>query len=83
MQGSRQDGAAVHNHLEAARLAERRPDLVDAAREWAFDCEWLDSDVIGALSGATILMSTEHHYAGGVAQLARDCALGQPEGTGR
>lgn len=62
-------------------LARMRRDLVDAAREWAADCEWADD--IDGLSDAEILRGVHRHYAGGIFQLARDSALGQPEGTGR
>ena len=45
---------------------------VEAARAWALDCEWLDSDQIAELPAGAIVRGVDEHYAGGWAQFVAD-----------
>jgi hypothetical protein len=58
-------------HLTSAQLAELAgPELISAARRWALDCEWLDSDDIADMSDAHIVAGVNQHYEGGWAAFA-------------
>jgi hypothetical protein len=46
------------------------PGLIAAARRWALDCEWLDSDDIADMSDAHIVAGVNQHYEGGWAAFA-------------
>jgi hypothetical protein len=51
-------------------------ELVQAARGWALDCMWKEDPAdIAEMSDTAILRGVNRHYAGGLAQCARDGLL--------
>lgn len=42
------------------------PEIINAMRDWAGDCEWLDGDDLDEMTDAQIVRGVEKHFAGGV-----------------
>lgn len=59
--------------LTPAQVAELAgPELISAARSWAADCQWLDSEEIADLTDAQVVAGVQQHYDGGWAQFTED-----------
>jgi hypothetical protein len=57
------------------------PELIQEARDWMNDCVWKeDPEELEELSDQEVLVSVHRYYDGGLAQLARNCFLDEPEG---
>lgn len=48
------------------------PEDVEAMREWALDCGWLDYDEIPYMTPDQIMLGIQRNYDGGLAQFMLD-----------
>ena len=48
------------------------PETINAMRDWAEDCAWLDEDLIDEMSDYQIMCGVERHYEGGIYGFIRD-----------
>lgn len=62
-----------------ALAPDNTPALFVNARDWFADCTWqnLEPEDVAELSDAEVKSAVERYYAGGWAQLVRDCGGGE------
>jgi hypothetical protein len=54
------------------------PAIVLEMRNWAMECEWLDSDSLDEYSDITIISGVSRHFDGGVFGFLLGCAENAP-----